>query len=396
MNYANEYYVLSEIKKNYNKFINSCVLLGSANIPYNKLKEINNYLLDYNAAEGTRDNRLFPCCHELNCIEEYGESLLNQLFKTPKHYNVSFNPLSGTQANQIVYNAILNKGDIILALSEKSGGHCSHIDYLKLFYNVIEYGYNEFTGNIDYKQINILCSKYKPKLIIAGASSFPLEIKFDVLGGICKEYNCLLLADISHTALYIMCDKHVNPFFYADFISFTTHKTTRGPRGAILAYRPCFKTSIEHSIFPISQGAPIFSQICGKVLMLEELSKDNLKNYCERIMSLNEMFIRKLQYENIPLWINHTDSHLCIIDTSKYYKDAIYLQQIYEKNNIFVTACFLPNDKNKMTGLRFGFMMLATLNISNKDFENLIDLIIKVYKNPKINIGKCISKLMKP
>ena len=283
-----------------------------------------------------------------------------------------------------------------MALSEKSGGHLSHLDYLKRFYNVFEYDYNQSTEDIDYIQIERLCSQYNPKLIIAGASSFPLEIKYDILGKICKKYDCLLLADISHTVLYIMCDKHVNPFCYADFITFTTHKTTRGPRGAILAYKPCYKDAVRYSIFPISQGAPVYSQICGKVLMLEELDKDNLNDYCERILNLSRTFIERLQSENIPLWIDHTSSHICVIDTSDNYKDAEHLQQIYEKNHIFVNACFLPKNNDIKTGLRFGFMMLATLNISKDDFEYLTNIIINIYKNSDVNMGEYVSDIMKP
>lgn len=396
MNQTDDSYVLSEIHKCQDNFINSSVLLGSANIPYTRIKEVNNYLLDYNAAEGTRKKRLFPGCNELNQIEEYGEELLNKLFRTHTHYHVSFDPISGTQANQIVYNAILNKGDCILALSEKSGGHLSHLDYLKRFYDVYEYNYDEYIHDLDYTQIDKLCSMYRPKLVIAGASSFPLKIKYDIIGEICNKYGCLLLADISHTVLYILCEKHVNPFYYADFISFTTHKTTRGPRGAILAYKPHFKREIEYSIFPVSQGAPIYSQICSKVLMLEELSKDNLNKYCERILDLSATFINKLKCSNISLWINHTDSHICVMDVSKNYKNAMSLQHIYERNNIFVTACFLPNDKDIMTGLRFGFMMLATLNITNADFEKLVNIIICIYQNPSINYCESVSKIMNP
>lgn len=385
--------VISLIKKAQDLVNDNLILLGSANFPYPNLRKINGLLLDFNAAEGTRQERLFPGCNILNEIESYGENLFNNMFTPQLHYNVLFDPLSGTQANQIVYNAILQKGDIVLSLSEKSGGHASHIDFLKKYYTVHEYGFNNSTQNIDYKQIDTLCAQYHPKLIIAGASTFPLEINYTYLHSICKKYNSLLLADISHTVLYIYCKKHDSPFGYADFITFTTHKTTRGPRGAILAYNPAYQKQIEYSTFPLSQGAPIFSQICSKVLMLEEMEKDDLFNYCARILSLTKLFIKEMNKYNIPVWTNKSDSHICVIDISKYCNNSRKMQSKLEQNNIFVNSCWLPWNNNMMTGLRLGFMLIATLNISESDFIKLIEIIVKImkgddknYKNTIINI----------
>lgn len=389
-------FVIDELTKSQNKTLNSAILLGSANLPYHRLNDINNYILDYNAAEGNRNFRLFPGCTELNNIEKYGEYLFNNLFNTHKKYNVIFDPLSGTQANQIVYNAVLTRGDIVLALSEKAGGHPSHIDYLKRYFKVYEYGYCISQKDIDYIYIEKLCERYHPKMIIAGASSFPLEIKYDILSNICKKYDCLLLADISHTVLYIQCKKHVSPFDYADFITFTTHKTTRGPRGAILAYKSSYQKEIEYSVFPLSQGAPIFSQICSKVLMLEEMIKDNLTEYCEQILKLSNNFLTKINAAGIPIWTSKTNSHICVIDTQYTYANSQILQNIYEYNNIYVTSCWLPHNFSTMTGLRFGFMMLATLKISESDFSHLTDIIIDIYNNPKQNFGNEVSNIITP
>ena len=389
-------YVLDALKKTKKKLSNSIILLGSANIPYKSLNRINGLVFDYNAAEGTRENRLFPGCDELNNIEQYGEEILNDLFISPFHYNVLFDPLSGTQANQIVYNAILEQGDIVLALSEKSGGHASHIDFLKKYYSVYEYGFSDLKQDIDYDQIDRLCSEHHPKLIIAGGSAFPLEIKYNMLYNICNKYNCRLLADISHTVLYIQCRKHISPFGYADFITFTTHKTTRGPRGAILAYNPIYKSQIQYSTFPLSQGAPIFSQICAKVLMLEEMANDNMPAYCNKILSLSNIFLSEIRKHDIPVWTNKTNSHICVLDMSEYYSNTQELQRVFEKNNILLNACWLPQNSNNMTGLRIGFMFLATLNVSENDFKNIIKIIIAIIKNPRANYRKNVIDIISP
>lgn len=356
----------------------TAIMLGSANLPFHEVNWIKGLPLDFNAAEGKRFERLFPGCSELDQIERYGEELFHSMFKFSEKYNVSFDPLSGTQANQIVYNAILKPGSTVLALSVQSGGHCSHIDYLKKYHTVIEYHYNKQINNIDYHEIDMLCSKYSPDLLIAGASSFPLSIKYDVLGKIARKYNVLLLADISHTVLYILEQLHVSPFGEADFVTFTTHKTTRGPRGAILSYKNKFAQAIEKSIFPVSQGAPIYTQICCKVAMLECLKKRTKNEYCNSILKLTQLFIQNMKRASIPLWIDHSDTHLCILDLSGFPNSISYYQKLLEDSGIYANASFLPDDNDKKSGLRFGFMYLATLNIMENDFIKLINIIIQI------------------
>lgn len=389
-------YVLEKISEYINNSYNSAILLGSANLPFPSILGLTKLPLDYNAAEGYKNNRIFPACDELNSIENYGEDIINSLFNTSEKYCVSFDPLSGTQANYAIYNAILEPGDVVLSLAQSSGGHSSHYDYLKKNYILKEYNYNEQEKDIDYKQISNLCDEFHPKLVIAGASSFPLAIKYNVLSDICKQSNSLLLADISHMVIYIMSGLHSNPFHYADFITFTTHKTTRGPRGAILACKEKFISQINASIFPLTQGAPIYSQICAKVLMLEELQRNDLLEYSKRILLLSNKFMEYCRLQNIPLWISHTDSHICVLDTTNLLINASTVQKRLEKNNILVTSCLLPNDKNIPHGIRFGFMMLATLGINLKDFNSLLDYIIKNITNEDVCCKEQIEELMKP
>lgn len=356
----------------------TAVMLGSANLPYTEVQYINNLCLDFNAAEGKRFNRFFPGCQTLDMIEDYGEKIMIELFDLSADYRTSFDPLSGTQANQIVYNAVLSSGSNILALSLKSGGHPSHIEYLKRNHTVIEYHYNEKEGDIDYAEIAKLCEQYAPQMIIAGASSYPLHIKYDILGEICRKNNSYLLADISHTVLYILEGIHPSPFGIADFITFTTHKTTRGPRGAILVYKKDYADTINFSISPLSQGAPIFTQICAKVIMLEKLFFREKMKYCEKIFHLSSIFIDIMNQNFIPLWINKTDTHLCILNVTQFYKTAENYQEIFEESGIYVNACFLPNDVENKNGLRFGFMYLATLDITEQDFIQLCKYIVEI------------------
>lgn len=392
----NTSFVLDKVSEHVNNDLKSAILLGSANLPFPSISELEKFPLNYNAAEGYPRNRLFPACAELDCIEEYGENLFHSLFSASEDFKISFAPISGTQANYAVYNAVLSSGDVVLSLSQTSGGHASHNFFFKTNYLLKEYNYNEETNDIDYEQIEELCKKFHPKLIIAGASSFPLSIKYNILGDICKKYNSLLLADISHMVIYIMSGLHSNPFQYADFITFTTHKTTRGPRGAILAYKSSYQKNIENAIFPLTQGAPIYSQICAKVLMLEELQKMDILLYSKKILTLSKRFINYCLLHKIPLWIPHTDSHICIIDTTRFQLDAKELQIIFEKNGIQVTACALPNDTSVLHGIRFGFMMLATLEMEICDFDILLDYIADIIFTQKLSYFDKVANLMKP
>lgn len=370
-------YVCGMLKRHLANLSGIAVMLGSANLPFHEVQWIKGLNLDFNAAEGKRFERLFPGCTELDLIEKKGEELFQSLFPQAQNYCISFDPISGTQANQIVYNAILKPQSTVLAMSVKSGGHASHIDYLKMYHTVIEYQYSEELQNLDYNTIELLCAKHRPNLIIAGASSFPLEIRYDILGDIAHKYNIPLLADISHTALYILEGYHVTPFGKADFISFTTHKTTRGPRGAILLYKNSYVQEIEKSIFPISQGAPIYTQICSKVAMLECLNNRVEKKYCNDILKLTDLFIQRMKYASIPLWLDISETHLCILDLSNFPQSADVYQAILESSGIYVNSCYLPG-RSKKTGLRFGFMYLATLNIKQADFLKLTDIVIRI------------------
>lgn len=395
MNIRNSF-VMEQLEKQNENLTSTAVLLGSANLPFPEIYAVNNYLLDYNAAEGKRFQRIFPGCQELDTIEAYGEECLKKLFRTPNYFKFSFNPLSGTQANQIVYNAMLKPDSIILSLSMRSGGHMSHIDYLRKYYQIIEYHVSRDENGLDYKEIEYLCKKYHPDMLIAGASSYPLLIRYDLIGEICKKYNCLLLADISHTAIYIMENLQPNPFEWADFITFTTHKTTRGPRGAILAYNCKYEPQINFSIFPVSQGAPIFSQICSKVIMVEMLLKQNRGEYCNRVFHLTNLFINEIKKKGIPLWIDQSDTHLCIVDLHNSFSSAYEFQKLFEESGIYVNTCYLPSDDKIPSGIRFGFMMLATLDINDTDLKLLSNLIINIIQSEKSIPKESVRKIMNP
>ena len=250
-----------------NEYIN---LIGSANYAFPSVLEAMNTPFNLNPSEGNRGNRFFPLCDDIDALENMAEELLQELFHC-EDYASNIEAYSGTQANQIVYQSVLKMNDTVIVMAPKAGGHVSHFHYLKTFCNIYTYSVNDLE-EIDYDEIDQLCRNYRPKLLIAGTSSYPRNIDYKKISSICKRNNVLLLADISHTAIYIAANKHISPFGYADFVTFTTHKTTRGIRGGIVMCKKEFISKIDHATFPIVQGAPKFNEILAKTVMLAELT----------------------------------------------------------------------------------------------------------------------------
>jgi len=352
-------------------------LIGSANIPFKESIQALSYPIFSNPLEGFRNNRIYPNSEVLDEIEKLGEECLSKLFSySQEKYSVSFQPHSGTTANQIIYNAILEKNDIVLSMSINSGGHISHHDYIKKFFKLKTFNLNN-NDELDYNIIKEIIEKNQVKLLIVGASSFPNEIKYSILHKICQEFNVLLLADISHTALFISEGIHETPFNYADFITFTTHKTTRGTRGGIIIYKNCFSTIIEKSIFPITQSAPKFYDILSKVIMLIKLNEFDRKKYILDALNFSQYFIKYFQQKKIKIFTNKSDTHLAILDLTDQKINAIEAELLLSKINILTNRCFVPSDINVQNGLRFGFLSLAVVQMNLKDFHDICDVIFE-------------------
>ena len=365
------------LQKDISNFEQTINLIGSANIPFKEVTQALSYPIFSNPLEGFINNRIYPNSESLDEIEKLGEEYLSNLFKYSKSdYSSNFQPHSGTTANQIVYNAILDKNDTVLSMSINSGGHISHHNYINHFFKLITYSLNE-NEEIDYIEIERIIKYNKIKLLIAGASSFPNEIKYSLLNKICKKYNVLLLADISHTVLFISEELHESPFDNTDFITFTTHKTTRGTRGGIVIYKNKYSNLIEQSIFPITQSAPKFYDILSKIVMLDKLQEFDRKGYILYSLKLSQYFIQYFQDRNIKVFTNKTNTHLAILDFTDLNFNAIKAEVLLSEINILTNRCFLPKDKNEPNGLRFGFLSLAVVRIDIDDFKQICNLIFE-------------------
>lgn len=282
-------------------------------------------------------------------------------------------------------------------MNSKCGGHVSHHNFLKKYFNLIEYGIDE-NEIINYKQIEDICRKYQPKLLVAGCSSYPRQIDYNVLGEICEKYNVKLLADISHTVIYIINKKHISPFGIADFVTFTTHKTTRGIRGGIVIYKSKYKKIIDKSVFPYIQGAPKFNEILAKVVMLEELLHTDINSYVSDILKITNTFVNHFNNNNLILYTGGSDSHIITIDLSNNGLTGKQCEELLQSQHILVNRNSLPYDllgPSITSGIRIGTLSLATLKMNPNDYCKILDIIIQTILQNKIVDCHSVENIMK-
>lgn len=365
-----------------NEYVN---LIGSANYAFPSVLEAMNTPFNLNPSEGSRGNRYFPLCDDIDALENMAEEWLQKLFHC-NGYVSNIEAYSGTQANQIVYQAVLKQDDTVVIMAPNAGGHVSHYHYLKTFCKIYTYTVNEIE-EIDYEEIENLCKNNTPQLLIAGASSYPRNIDYIKLSEICQKYNILLLADISHTAIYIAASRHISPFGYADFITFTTHKTTRGIRGGIVMCKKEFISKINRATFPIVQGAPKFNEVLAKTIMLGELISMDINEYVNTILKISDSFVNIFKKQGLKLYTNGTDSHLIMIDLRESSFSGKDGEDLLLKQHILVNRNQLPNDERNASiasGIRIGILTLATLNMPESEYTQIASLIASTIEQKRI------------
>ncbi len=378
---------------NINSYVN---LIGSANYAFPSVLHALDTPFNLNPLEGIRGKRFFPMSESIDELSNLGEALVNDLFNTHDYY-VNFEPYSGTQANHIVYQAILSEGDTVVAMAASSGGHVSHSLYLKQHYQLIEYSITS-DEKIDYEAIYDICLKQKPKLLIAGYSSYPRIVDYKLLGNICKKTGTLLLADISHTAIYIMANTHISPFDYADFVTFTTHKTTRGIRGGIVMCKKEYIKAIERSVFPIEQGAPKFNEVLAKIVMLYELKEYDICGYVKKIMCISQRFVDIFNTYGLKLYTSGTDSHLILIDLRNEDITGKQCENLLCQEHILVNRNQLPYDKRNAfdtSGIRLGVLTLASVDMSATDYNSIAEIIAQTVLKRQIIDIESASEIIK-
>ncbi len=384
---GDKYNRVNQIIDSYNNVQNNYINLEACcSYPFPSVLKAQEYPMFTLPTEGMVGERFFPCFESMDDIDIYTEELVLKLLNIDNHeYGVCNQPHSGTQANQIVYNTILKDGDTILSLDAKSGGHISHNKFAKNI-KVINYGLTS-DHFINYDQLSNLTSKYKPKLIIVGASSYSNNIDYKLISDIAHTNGSYIMVDACHTILYIMAKLYNNPFPDVDFVTFSLEKVLRGPQGGILIYRKSFQKAISYSVFPLTQGGPLQSIQFAKLLCFVELSHIDIKKYASGVQHRAKIIGHKLYNNGISTYSKDYKTHILLIDVTPYNLTGAMAELLFYQNHMLVNKNQIPYDSlppHIASGIRFGTTCISNLNYSDEDTAILADCIIDLIFHQRV------------
>jgi glycine hydroxymethyltransferase len=354
-------------------------------------------------SEGYPGKRYYPGNIYYDELEIYVQNLALKAFGlNPKKWSVNVQPYSGSPANLAVYLGLIKPGEKIMGLSLTSGGHLTHghfVSYSGKLFKVKQYSVDEKTGLINYEELEKLALKFKPKIIISGTTSYPRKLDFKKFYEISKKVGAYHIADIAHIAGLVLAKLHPSPFPYSDVVTMTTHKTLRGPRGALIFMRKELEDLINRSVFPGLQGGPHNNIIAGIGIMFEEALRKDFINYQKQIIKNSKKLSEELIKRGFKLYTNGTDNHLMVIDLKNLDIDGKQAEKILESANILANRNSLPGDKSPFypTGLRLGTPAITTRGMKEKDMVKIADWIYRLLikkENPK-KIKKEVIKFLK-
>jgi len=337
-------------------------------------------------AEGYPGKRYYGGCEFVDVAEELARERAKKLFNA-EHANVQ--PHSGTQANMSVYFAVLEPGDTILSMELSHGGHLSHgspVSFSGKLYNIVYYGVKKDTETIDFDMVRDLARKHKPKLIVTGYSAYPRKIDFEKFREIADEVGAYLMADIAHIAGLVATGFHPSPVETADFVTSTTHKTLRGPRGAFILTKEKYKKIIDKAVFPGTQGGPLMHVIASKAVCFKEAMSEEFKVYQEQIVKNARTLADTLKEEGARLVSGGTDNHLMLVDLRPFKITGKKAEKLLGSVNITVNKNTIPFDPEKpfvASGIRLGTPALTTRGMKEEEMRVVGKLIARVLKNPE-------------
>jgi len=383
------------IKKEAKRHEEGIHLIASDNYASKAVREAVGSIISCRYAEGYPKKRYYSGLGFIDKIEQLAIDRAKKLFNA-KYANVQ--PHSGSQANQAVYYALLDPGDKILSMRIDQGGHLSHgaqVNFSGKLYHVVFYGVNKKTERIDYKEVRRIAKKEKPKLIIAGASSYPRKIDFSKFEKIAKEVGAFLMADIAHIAGLVAVGLHPHPFPYCHVVTMTTHKTLRGSRGGlILTNDKEIAKKIDKSVFPGLQGGPLENEIAGKAVAFLEASRKSFIKYQKQVIKNAQVLAKSLINEGFRLVTGGTDNHLLLINLTPLGISGKQAQDALEEVHIYVNRNVIPYDPRppwQASGIRLGTPAITSKGFKEKEMKKVALLISKVLKN--INKQKIKKKI---
>lgn len=376
--------VFKEIKKEEVRQHDGLELIASENYVSQAVLEAMGSCFTNKYAEGYPKKRYYGGCENIDVVEQLAIDRLKKIYGC-EHANVQ--PHSGANANLAVYYAMLKPHDTILGMNLSDGGHLTHGSKANIsgkYFNSVLYGVDKNTGEINYEEVRKIAKECKPKMIVAGASAYPRVIDFKKFREIADEVGAYLMVDMAHIAGLVAAGVHPSPVPYADFVTSTTHKTLRGPRGGIILCKAEFKEKIDKAVFPGTQGGPLEHVIAGKAVCFKEALSPSFKKYQEQVVKNAKVLADELLKRGIKLVSNGTDNHLMLLDLSDRDITGLELETLLQKAHITTNKNTVPNEKRNpfiASGLRIGTPAVTSRGMKEKEMVKIAGFIADIINN---------------
>lgn len=389
--------VYNSIKKEEQRQNDHIELIASENFVSKAVLEAMGSCLTNKYAEGYPNARYYNGCENIDEIESLAIERAKELFKA-EHANVQ--PHSGSNANLAVFLACLNAGDTFMGMSLTAGGHLSHgapFNVSGKIFNCVPYGLNAETELLDYDEIERLALKHKPKLIVAGGSAYSRFIDFKRFREIADKVNAKLMVDMAHIAGLVAAGVHPSPIPYADFVTTTTHKTLRGPRGGMILCKKEYAKIIDKAVFPCLQGGPLEHVIAAKAVMLKEALSPEFKDYQKQVVKNAKVLGDELLKYGFKLVSGGTDNHLLLVDLTPFKANGRDVANLLHKANITCNKNGIPNEKQPLSitsGIRLGTPAVTTRGMKEEEMKQIASFIYELVKNGESSVDTVKAKVL--
>lgn len=388
--------IYSLVEKELEREQDGIELIASENFASEAVMEAMGSYLTNKYAEGYPSKRYYGGCQVVDEVEELARERAKKLFGA-EHANVQ--PHSGSQANMAVYFTILQPGDTVLGMNLSHGGHLTHgsaVNFSGRLYNFVSYGVNKETERIDYEEVRRLALEYKPKLIVAGASAYSRIIDFKKLKEICDEVEAYFMVDMAHIAGLVATGAHPSPVPYADFVTSTTHKTLRGPRGGLILCKEKYAKALDKNIFPGIQGGPLMHTIAAKAVCFKEALQPEFKEYINKVVKNCKVLAEELVKYDFKLVSNGSDNHLILVDLNNKDITGKDAEKLLDSIGITVNKNTVPNETKSpfvTSGIRIGTAAVTTRGFDEEDMKEVAALINDAIESKDENLSSLKNRV---
>ena len=376
--------IASAIKDELERQRNNLILIASENFASMAVLEAQGSVMTNKYAEGYPGRRYYRGTAHVDQAEELARDRCKALFGA-EHVNVQ--PHSGTQANMAAYFSVLNHGDTLMGMNLNHGGHLSHgspINFSGKMYNIVSYGVRQDTEQLDYGDMLDIAKKHKPKLIVVGASAYPRTIDFKAVREVADEVDALVMADIAHIAGLVAAGAHPSPVPYSDIVTTTTHKTLRGPRGAIIMCREELAAAVDRNVFPGTQGGPFMHAIAARAVAFKEAATQEFKDYQFQVIKNAKTIAERLVELKFELVSGGTDNHLMLIKLIKEGLTGKEADVTLERAGITLNKNMIPFDPQTpfvTSGIRIGTPAMTTRGMKEAEMIEIADMVAEVLRD---------------